>query len=171
MNSSANSLLWTLNFIASITYYIVNYLSPITNLLIQKQVMRESIEKQKNAWIYRSLIRNLLTVTYNFVLYCNGTKFNGITDNNYTTWNYSKNTVKIVNEAINNIIIIIIIILLKFKFNTFLNLHNQHIASLIEAGCVTYNKIHYKYITLQIHYIIVKCRKKNINISLLKSVK
>ena len=51
------------------------------------------------------------------------------------------------------IIIIIIIILLKFKFNTFLNLHNPHIASLIEAGCVTYNKIHYKYITLQIHYI------------------
>ena len=73
MNSSANSLLWTLNFIASITYYIVNYLSPITNLLIQKQVMRESIEKQKkNAWIYRSLIRNLLTGTYNFVYY-NGT--------------------------------------------------------------------------------------------------
>ena len=60
------------------------------------------------------------------------------------------------------IIIIIIIILLKFKFNRFLNLHNPHIASLIEAGCVTYNKIHYKYITLQIHYIIVKCRKKYI---------
>ena len=33
----------------------------------------------------------------------------------------------------------IIIILLKFKFNTFLNLHNPQIASLIEAGCVTYN--------------------------------
>ena len=49
-----------------------------------------------------------------------------------------------------------IIILLKFKFNKFLNLHNPHIASLIEAGCVTYNKIHYKYITVQIHYIIVR---------------
>ena len=64
--------------------------------------MRESIEKQKNAWIYRSLIRNLLTVTYNFVLYYNGTKFNGITDTNYQTWNYSKNTMKIVNEAPSN---------------------------------------------------------------------
>ena len=58
------------------------------------------------------------------------------------------------------IIIIIIIILLKFKFNRFLNSHNSHIASLIEAGCIIYNEIHYKYITLQIHYIIVKFRKK-----------
>ena len=38
-----------IHFIASITYYNVNCLSPSTNLLIQKQVMRESIEKQKNA--------------------------------------------------------------------------------------------------------------------------
>ena len=58
--------------------------------------------------------------------------------------------------------IIIIIILLKFKFNRFLNLHSPHIASLIEAGCVTYNKIHNKHIALQIHYIIIKFRKKNI---------
>ena len=60
------------------------------------------------------------------------------------------------------IIIIIIIILLKFKFNRFLNLHSPHIASLIEAGCVTYNKIHNKHIALQIHYIIIKFRKKYI---------
>ena len=46
--------------------------------------------------------------------------------------------------AIIVIIIIIIIILLKFKFNRFLNLHNPHIASLIEAGCVTYNKMLYQ---------------------------
>ena len=59
-------------------------------------------------------------------------------------------------ENHSSIIIIIIIILLKFKFNRFLNLHNPHITSLIETGCVTYNKIHYKYITVQIHYIIVK---------------
>ena len=32
--------------------------------------------------------------------------------------------------------------LLKFKFNKFLNLYNPHIALLIEAGCITYNKIH-----------------------------
>ena len=60
----------------------------------------------------------------------------------------------------NCVIIIMIIILLKFKFNRFLNLHSPHIASLIEAGCVTYNKIHNKHITLQIHYIIIKFRKK-----------
>ena len=56
-------------------------------------------------------------------------------------------------------IIIIIIILLKFKLNRFSNLHSPHIASLIEAGCVTYNKIHNKHITSQIHYIIIKFRK------------
>ena len=44
------------------------------------------------------------------------------------------------------IIIIIIIILLKFKFNRVLNLHNPHIASLIEAGGVTYNKLHYGFV-------------------------
>ena len=60
--------------------------------------------------------------------------------------------------------------LLKFKFNRFLNLHNPHIASLIEEGCVTYNKIHYKFITLQIHCIIVKCRKKSISISIRKEL-
>ena len=65
-----------------------------------------------------------------------------------------------VRDFINGVIIIIIIILLKFKFNRFLNLHSPHIASLIEAGCVTYNKIHNKHITLQIHYIIIKFRKK-----------
>ena len=58
----------------------------------------------------------------------------------YFLWNLNQNIIII--------IIIIIIILLKFKFNAFLTLHNPHIASLIEAGRVTYNKIHYKYITL-----------------------
>ena len=43
-----------------------------------------------------------------------------------------------------------IIILFKFKFNKFLNLYNLHIATLIEAGCITYNKIHY--ITNTLHY-------------------
>ena len=52
-----------------------------------------------------------------------------------------------------HIIIIIIIILLKFIFNRFLNLHNPHIASLIEAGCITYNEIHYKYITFNLQIL------------------
>ena len=48
-------------------------------------------------------------------------------------------------------VIIIIIILFKFTFNKFLNLYNQHVAMLIKAGCITYNKIHYKYITLYMY--------------------
>ena len=63
----------------------------------------------------------------------------------------------------NNIVIIIIIL---FKFKKFLNLYNPHVAMLIEAGCITYRKIHY--ITNIIHYIIIKFTK---NISLLKSNK
>ena len=47
--------------------------------------MKESIEKQKNAGIYKSLIRNLSTVTFNFVLYLNGIILNGITDINSQT--------------------------------------------------------------------------------------
>ena len=74
----------------------------------------------------------------------------------------SKDLEAVMNSELQKVInyCIIVIILLKFKFNGVLNLHNPHIASLIEAGCVTYNKIHYKCITLQIHYIIVKGRKK-----------
>ena len=34
------------HFIASITYYNVNYLSPLTYFVDTKHVMRESIEKQ-----------------------------------------------------------------------------------------------------------------------------
>ena len=39
------------------------------------------------------------------------------------------------------VIIIIIILFKKFKLNKFLNLHNPHVAMLIKAGCITYNKI------------------------------
>ena len=46
----------------------------------------------------------------------------------------------------------IIIILLKFKSNRFLNLHNPHIALLIEAGCVTYNKRQIHCITNTLRY-------------------
>ena len=49
------------HFIASITYYNVNYLSPITNLLIQKQVMRESIEKQKMRFILFVKLENMIS--------------------------------------------------------------------------------------------------------------
>ena len=61
-------------------------------------------------------------------------------------------------------IVIIVIILFKFKFNNFLNLYNPHVATLIEAGCISYNKIHY--IKNTVHYS--KIQK---NISLLKSGK
>ena len=69
--------------------------------------------------------------------------------NDYATGGLKMLDIQIFNRALKAkwiIIIMIIIILLKFKFNRFLNLHNPHIASLIEAGCITYNKIHYKYI-------------------------
>ena len=68
----------------------------------------------------------------------------------------------------------IIISSFHFYFNNlnltifFLYLYNLHLATLMETGCITYNKIHCKCITLQIHYIIIKFRK---NISLLKSDK
>ena len=55
-------------------------------------------------------------------------------------------------------------ILFKFKFNRFLNLYNPHVATLIEAGCITYNKIHY--ITNALHH-----NKIQKNTSLLKSGK
>ena len=46
---------------------------------------------------------------------------------------------------------VIVIILFTFKFNKFLNLYNPHVATLIEAGCITYNKIHY--ITNTLHHV------------------
>ena len=61
--------------------------------------MKESIEKQKDAWIDSSLIRNLSTLTFNFVLYFNGIILNGISDINYQPWNYAKkNPMKIINK-------------------------------------------------------------------------
>ena len=79
------------NFIAFITYYNIYYISPNYYFVDTKQVMRESIEKQKKkkkTGNYRSLIRNLSTVTYNFVLqhvYFNGIIINDITDIDYQT--------------------------------------------------------------------------------------